>query len=114
MNPIKIEDEIDDSNIVSQSMKKLGRIGKSVAKKKWVAKKSLVVGNVMCTKGRKQISRKCGNGNAVVTKTKQNCVFANDDHVVKSTLEKGKVVMKAINVEDEIDDNNIVSQSIRR
>lgn len=66
------------------------------------------------TEGRKQISRKGGNDNAIVTKTKQNCVFTNDGHVAKSTLEKGKVVMKSIKVGDEIDDSNNISQSMKK
>ncbi|KAI5434709.1 hypothetical protein KIW84_021509 [Lathyrus oleraceus] len=110
MNHIKIKDEINDSNIVSQSMKKVSRIEKSVAKKKRVAEKAPIVGNVIRIEGRKQISRKSGNGNAVVTKTKPNCFFANDGHVTKSTLEKGN----AVKVEDEIDDNNNVSQNMKK
>ncbi|CAI8620016.1 unnamed protein product [Vicia faba] len=107
MNHININDEIDA--IATQSMKNVSRIEKSIAKKKRDVEKTLVVVNVMRHEGREQNSMAGENGNVVVTKTKQNRVLSNDIYVAKSTLEKGKAIMKATKVEDEIDDINNVA-----
>ncbi|KAI5434726.1 hypothetical protein KIW84_021520 [Lathyrus oleraceus] len=55
MKAIKVEDEIDDSNNVSGSMKKVSWIEKSIANNTSVANKKPVGGNVLRTEGRKQI-----------------------------------------------------------